>query len=125
MSRSGCAVRRATFSTSSGSSSVECRTHYSVHHACNVTRSDAATQPALLRRVVAEYRRAEPHQLQHALRLQDPDDHLPRHRSRRRHAVALGHLQLDPARLRRVRDRSAPPTSQRSIVMSVSVCLSV
>ena len=39
MSRSGCGVRRATFSTSSGSSSVECRTHYSVHHACNVTRT--------------------------------------------------------------------------------------
>jgi len=36
-------------------------------------------------RVVAEYRRAQPHQLQHPLCPQDPDDHLSRHRAARRH----------------------------------------
>ena len=64
--------------------------------------SDAATQPAVLGRGVAKYRRAEPHQLQHAVRLQDAHDHLSGHGSRRRHAVAVGHLQLDPSSLRRV-----------------------
>jgi len=64
--------------------------------------SDAATQPAVLGRVVAQYRRAQPHQLQHALRLQDAHDYLSRHRPRRSHALAMGHLQLDPASLRRV-----------------------
>ena len=64
--------------------------------------SDVATQSAVFRRVVSKYWRTESHQLQHSVRLQDPDDDLPRHRPCRRHAVAVGDLQLDPPSLRRV-----------------------
>jgi len=62
----------------------------------------AAAQSALLGRVVAQYRRAEPDTAQHAVRPQDPHDYLSRHSARRAHAVALGHRQLDPASLREV-----------------------
>ena len=64
--------------------------------------SDVTTQSVVFRRVVSKYRRAQPYQLQHSVRLQDADDHLSRHRPRRRHAVTLGHLQLDPPSMRRV-----------------------
>ena len=66
--------------------------------------NDAPPQHALLRRRVAQHRRAEPHQLRHALRPQDPHDDVSRNGPARLHADALGHRQLDAARLREVRN---------------------
>ena len=62
----------------------------------------SAAQPALLGRLVSQYRRAEPDTTQHEVRAQDSDDHLSRHRTSRPDAVALGHRQLDTPRMRKV-----------------------
>jgi len=61
--------------------------------------SPAAPQPALLGRVVAKYRSAEPDTAEHAICSEDSDDDLPRHRTRRTHVVTVDHRQLDTASL--------------------------
>ena len=90
---------------------------------CVCAGSDVTTQPAVFRRVVSKYRRVEPYQLQHAIRLQDADDDLSRYRPRRRYAVALGHLQLDSSSLRRVSFFAQPPSYSYMLVKYVCVCV--
>lgn len=63
---------------------------------------DAAPLQALHRCLVAEHRRPQPHKLQHALRTQDPHDHLPGYRTPGAHGVAMDHRLLDPQTVRKV-----------------------
>ena len=90
---------------------------------CVCAGSDVTTQSAVFRRVVSKHRRVEPHQLQHAIRLQDADDDLSRHRPRRRYAVALGHLQLDSSSLRRVSFLLSRLSYSYMLVKYVCVCV--
>lgn len=64
---------------------------------------DAAALEALHGRVVAEHRGLESHQLQHQVRPQDPDDHLPRHGAAGLHGLPVDHRLVDAATVREVR----------------------
>ncbi|PSN37877.1 hypothetical protein C0J52_26466, partial [Blattella germanica] len=65
-------------------------------------QSDAAALEALHRRLFQEHWRSQQNKLQHQIRAQDSDDHMPRHRAPRVHGVPLDHRQLDPAPVREV-----------------------
>ena len=67
-----------------------------------------APQQALHGCQLPEYRGSQQDQLQHQVRPQNPDDHLPRHRPPRLHGLPLDHRQLDTEAVRKVRlqDRS-------------------
>ncbi|XP_058714876.1 small conductance calcium-activated potassium channel protein 1 isoform X1 [Poecile atricapillus] len=83
------------------------RGHHPVHPHVPAPLPDrprhAAAQQALHRRLLAQHRRPQQDQLQHALRHEDADDHLPRHR-----AAGLQHLLMDHRRLDRARLREVP-----------------
>lgn len=49
-----------------------------------------------------KYRRAQPDQLQHSLRVEDTDDDLSRHGPTRLHGFSVDHRQLDAQAVRKV-----------------------
>lgn len=66
-------------------------------------QGNVTSQPPVHRRVVAEYRRVESDQFQHAIRAEGADDDMSRYGAIGRHADSLGDRQLGAASLREVR----------------------
>ena len=60
-----------------------------------IFQSDVAPLQAVHGRQLPQHRRPEPHQLQHALRLEDANDDLSRNGATRFHGLALDHCKLD------------------------------
>ena len=65
---------------------------------------DVAPQQAVHWCQLQEYRGSQQDQLQHQVRPQDPDDHLPRHGPPRLHGLPLDHRQLDTEAVWEVRE---------------------
>lgn len=68
---------------------------------------DAAALETLHGRVVAKHRGLESHQLQHQVRPQDPDDHLPGHGAAGLHGLPVDYRLVDTTTVRKVRARSS------------------